>query len=241
MTATRLRIAAIVLGALLVYACGAAAPQSYAQSRTAAQIVDDASTALRSVTSAHVTIASTYQGAPGQFEGNIQSGNVDGSMTIGPNTMKMIVVGGTLYLYGPDLLAFTHVTDPTVSSRVGQQWIAMPIGLIVDPQSLQAFGDVGGRAACVKSGTGYTKKGTTTIRGASVVEVDDSAGTKVFVKTAAPHYPLRIAYAGSDQQCSGSSQGQPGTIDLSQIGAHYEITVPPNATDLASTGLSPGG
>lgn len=224
---------------MLALACGPAPAPTYAQGRSAAQIVGDGSNALRSVGSAHVTIQSTFQGSAGEFDADIEDQNIKGTMTIGANKMNMIVYAGKFYIYGPDLLSFAHVTDPAVKANVSEKWIVVPSGLIMDQQSLQALGDFSGMADCVKSGAGFTKKGTSTIDGHPVVEVQNAAGDRNFVETAAPHYPIRIVYVASDQSCSSAGLAG-GTIDLTQIGAHFEINAPPDSTDLASVGLSPG-
>jgi hypothetical protein len=225
----------------LAFACGTTPPASYADSRSASQIITDASSALKSVHSAHVTSQSNYQGSAAKFDGDVEDQKFNGTVTIGSNTMKMIVNSGKLYLYGPDLIAFAHITDATAAARVGDKWILMPNGLIVDQQTLQTFGDFSGMADCVKSGAGFSKTGTATVGGVAAVEIHSAAGSQIFVQTSAPHYPIRVVYTSGDKSCSDPSQAQNGTIELSRLGDHFGITTPPNATDLASVGLGAPG
>ncbi len=234
------RLFAVVLVAItFTLACGTAAAASYDQSRTGPQIVGDASSALRSIHSAHVAIQGNYQGSASEFDGDIENQNISGTITLGTaGKLRMMVVAGKFYLYGPDLIAFSHVTDSSISAKVGEKWIVMPDGLIADQKSLEAFGDFSGMADCIKSGVGYTKKGTSTISGRSVVEVQDAAGSQVFVQISAPHYPIRFVVDTSE--CSAGGQSLGGTFDLTRIGDHFGIAPPANSTDLASVGLSAG-
>src|SRR5260370_6189523 len=239
MIAVRL-FAVVLVGSTFTRACGTAAAASYDQSRTGPQIVGDASSALRSIHSAHVAIQGNYQGSASEFDGDIENQNISGTITVGSGgKSRMVVVAGKFYLYGPDLIAFSHVTDSSISAKVGETWIVMPDGLIADQKSLEAFGDFSGMADCIKSGVGYTKKGTSTISGRSVVEVQDAAGSQVFVQISAPHYPIRLVVDTSE--CSAGGQSLGGTFDLTRIGDHFGIAPPANSTDLASVGLSAGG
>ncbi len=232
-------VAAGWVAIVFTVACGGTPALSYDQSRTGAQIIDDGSNALRSLHSAHVTIQSTYQGSASVFEADIENQNIKGTITLGTaGKLNMIVDAGNLYIYGPDLLAFSHVTDQTVIAKVGEKWIIMPPGLIVDQQGLEALSNFSGMADCMKSGSAYTKKGTSIIAGQSVVEVQDTAGSQVFVQLSGPHYPIQVVIVPSE--CSAAGQPQAGTFDLTRIGDHFGITPPANSTDLASVGLSTG-
>jgi hypothetical protein len=236
---TRNRAAAGLVAIVFTFACGAAPAASYDQSRSGSQIIDDASTALTSLHSAHVTIQSRYQGSASEFDADIENQNFSGTITLGTaGKLRMIVDAGNFYLYGPDLLAFSHVADQTVTAKVGEKWIIMPPGLIVDQRGLKAFSNFSSMADCIKSGSAYTKKGTSTIAGQSVVEVQDTAGSQIFVQLSAPHNPIHLVIVSSE--CSAGGQPQAGTIDLTRIGDHFGITPPANSTDLASVGLSTG-
>src|SRR5258708_10582509 len=169
----------------------------------------------------------------------IENQNMSGPITLGTGgEMRMMVVAGKFYLYGPDLIAFSHVTDSSISAKVGEKWIVMPDGLIADQKSLEAFGDFSGMADCIKSGVGYTKKGTSTISGRSVVEVQDAAGSQVFVALSAPHYPT--PFVACTSECSAGRQGPGGTVDLTRMGDHFGIAPPASSPYLASVGLSAG-
>ncbi len=232
-------IATAMVAIVFTFACGAAPAATYDKSRSGSQIIDDGAKALTSIHSAHVTIQSTYQGSASEFGADIENQNFSGTITLGTaGKLRMIVAAGNFYLYGPDLLAFSHVSDQTVTAKVGEKWIMMPPGLIVDQQGLEAFSNFSAMADCIKSGGAYTKKGTSTIAGQPVVEVQDAAGSQVFVQLSAPHYPIHLVISPSE--CSAGGQPQAGTIDLTQIGDHFGITPPANSTDLASVGLSTG-
>src|SRR5258708_15715253 len=148
------RLFAVVLVAItFTLACGTAAAASYDQSRTGPQIVGDASSALRSIHSAHVAIQGNYQGSASEFDGDIENQNISGTITLGTaGKLRMMVVAGKFYLYGPDLIAFSHVTDSSISAKVGEKWIVMPDGLIADQKSLEAFCDFIGIADRHESG-----------------------------------------------------------------------------------------
>src|SRR5260370_16269148 len=92
------RLFAVVLVAItFTLACGTAAAASYDQSRTGPQIVGDASSALRSIHSAHVAIQGNYQGSASAFDGDIENQNISGTITLGTAAKPtMMVAAGTL-------------------------------------------------------------------------------------------------------------------------------------------------
>jgi len=228
----------VLVAAPLMFACGTTQAAGYAESHSASEIISDGSGALKSAHSAHVAIQGTYQGSAATFEADVEDRNASGSITFGSTTLKLIIYSGKLYLYGPDLIVLARTADAALTAKVGDKWVLMPDGVVVDQRGLQAFGDFSGMADCIKSGTGFSKKGTATIRGVSAVEIQSAAGSQIFVQTSAPHYPIRIAYTAGDKACSDPGQPLSGTIDLTRIGAHFGITAPPNSTDFASLGLT---
>jgi hypothetical protein len=239
---------------LIVSACGGSAAASYDQSRSAQQIASDASAALKSAHSGHVVIQSTTQGSPVAADLDVENQNFSGKLSLGTGSFKMILVSGKAYIYGPDLVSFAHITDSNIaaalSARVGNKWVLLPGDSAANQQSLGVFSDFSGFADCVNSGKGLTKKGTSTIGVDSVVEVDDSAGGKIFVLTSSPHYPRRFVWAAG-AKCLGTGSGgsggtsttptEPGTMEFTKMGAHFGITAPSDTVDLASIGLGPTG
>src|SRR5258708_10911484 len=102
------RLFAVVLVAItFTLACGTAAAASYDQRRTGPQIVGDASSALRSIHSAHVAIQGNYQGSASEFDGDIENQNISGTITLRTaGKLSMMVVAGQLFLQGADLVDF---------------------------------------------------------------------------------------------------------------------------------------
>ena len=249
--ATRSGLIAALL--LIVSACGGTAAASYDQSRSAEQITSDASAALKSAHSGHVVIQSTTQGSAVAADIDVENQNFSGKVTVGTGSFKMMLVSGKAYIYGPDLVNFAHISDPNIAAaltaKIGSKWVLLPGDSTANQQSLSVFTDFTAFADCLTAGKGLTKKGTTTISGDSVVEVDDSAGSKTFVLTASPHYPRRFAWTAGEQCAASAASGssgsgtatEPGSLEFTKMGAHFGITAPTDTVDLASIGLGPTG
>jgi hypothetical protein len=197
-----------VVATAFTFACGTTQPAGYVDSKGAFQIASDASSALKSVRSAHVAVQSTFQGSPAKFDGDVEDQNMSATLTFGPGSLKLIIFGGKLYIYGPDILALSHITDATITAKVGDKWIFIPSGVIADQKSFQDLADLTSIADCIKSGTGFSKKGTATTNGVTTVEIDSPGGSQLFVQTSAPHYPVRMVFTAGDKLCSSAGQSE---------------------------------
>jgi hypothetical protein len=232
--------------AFLVMACGPIGAAAYDQATSASQILKDASDALKSVTSAHVKVTSSYQGSTLGVDADVEvPGNLRGKITVAGGTFGMIVVGGKVYINGTDLVGLMHISDPVIAAqitaKVGNKWVLLSSGFSISSKTTTPFTDFSGMAACMNSNGNLTKKGLNNVGSDSVVEVDDAAGTKIFVRVASPHYPLRMQLAAGTA-CMGTTSGSAAsTVDLSSFNTHFGITAPKDVVDLSALGLGMSG
>src|SRR5258708_7310406 len=124
-------VAGVLVAITFFLACGTASAAGYDRSHTGPQIVGDASSALRSIHSAHVAIQGNYQGSASEFDGDIENQNISGTITLGTaGKLRMMVLAGQISLHGPLLLAFFAVAHSSLRAEVGGKGIGMPDGPI---------------------------------------------------------------------------------------------------------------
>jgi len=228
----------------LAAACGgSAAAQSYDQSHTATQIANDSASSVKSVKSEHVKFDGTTTSGQIGFEADVSGQDFNGTITMSGQSLKVIAVGGKVYVYGPDILTVAPISDPTLAARVkalvGTNWVVLPNSSTVTGD-LSSVLDMSSISTCITSLTGLKKKGTSTIEGDAVVEVDDSSGGQLFVLIASPHYPRRFVLTTNTCPGSGSTSSGSGTFDLTKVNATFTISAPTNVVDLTSLGISGG-
>src|SRR5258708_8335450 len=104
--------AGVLVAITFSLACGTASAAGYDRSHTGPQIVGDASSALRSIHSAHVAIQGNYQGSASEFDGDIENQNISGTITLGTaGKLRMMVVAGKFFLFCSHSVVFLHLTD----------------------------------------------------------------------------------------------------------------------------------
>jgi hypothetical protein len=241
----RLPIRAAPILCLLAFACGGPTVlASYEQSHSATQITSDASKSLKSVHSAHLTFQGTSAGSSVSADIDAEDKNFNGKISIQGGSFRMIVADSKVYINGPDLVAFMKITDPAVAAQVnaliGTKWVLLPSSLGVDASTMGSLSDFSGMADCITSDSKVTKKGTSTIGGDAVVEVDAASGLKVFVQIASPHYPRRIEFPAGSSSCNtagSTTASDSGSIEFSKFGSHFGIKAPADFTDLTKLGL----
>ena len=245
MTALRGALAGLTVSVLTVACANPAAPaKPYDQTHSASQIASDAGKSLKSVKAAHVkfTGSSTSSGQVG-VDADVQGQDINGTLSVGGQSLKVVSVGGKVYVYGPDLLNVVPISDPAtaanVKALVGTNWVVIPNSSSVTGNLSSAF-DFSSIGDCITGMTGLKKNGTSKIDGDQVVELDDSSGSQIFVLTAAPHYPRRLILSSATTCSSASSGSGSGTLDLTRVGQHFAITAPTNTVDLSSLGVLGG-
>jgi len=215
-------------------ACGLGASADYSQTHTAQQIVSDASKSTGAATSFHVTIDATTKDGQATADIDVEGSNVSGKIVGQGMGVRIIHVDSQTFVYGADLAAILESSNPPaaaiVKAKASDKWVLMPADFW-SSTGIDAITKLGKIADCLKTEQGLTKKGTSTISGQQVVEVDDQLASSLFVSTAAPHYFLRLALTGVDT-CITDSSVTKETIDLSKVGQKLNIAVPTGYVDL---------
>jgi hypothetical protein len=218
----------------LTTACGLGASADYSQTHTAQQIVSDASKSTGAATSFHVTIDATTKDGQATADIDVEGSNVSGKIVGQGMGVRIIHVDSQTFVYGADLAAILESSNPQaaaiVKAKASDKWVLMPADFW-SSTGIDAITKLGKIADCLKTEQGLTKKGTSTISGQQVVEVDDQLASSLFVSTAAPHYFLRLALTGVDT-CITDSSVTKETIDLSKVGQKLNIAVPTGYVDL---------
>jgi hypothetical protein len=219
-----------------VAACGVGPAASYDQSHTAQQIVSDASASTGKVTSFHVTMDVTTKDGPANADLDVEGPNIGGKVAAQGAAVRIIHVNDKTFVYGSDLAASLAATNPqaaaTVTAKAADKWVLMP------PEfwSSSSLGDIINLpqlATCLKTEAGLTKKGTSTMSGQQVVEVDNQLAGRMFVQTAAPHYYVRVALQGVDTCISDTSVTQE-TMNFTKLGQKLNVTAPSDYVDLST-------
>lgn len=238
-----MRARGVVLLALAVLSgagCGTAGPVGYEQGHSAVEILRDADSATGSTRSFHLHIDETAPTGPATAEMDVESSNVDGKITSNEITARIAHVGDQTFIYGGDLVAILETANPQEAAAVkaiaSEKWVLVPSEIW--SSSFSDLVDVQKMSACLTSAPGVVKKGTSLISGQRVVEIDDQAGSKIYVQTAAPHHFVRLVFTDSEP-CATDPTAKGQTIELSKFDSKFGIAVPAGYVDL--TTLAPGG
>jgi len=229
-----------VVALVVIAACGSAAA-SYQDGHSAQQIMSDASKSTGSASSFHMTIDETTQDGPQHADLDVNGSNVSGKLIASGMTVRLTHVSGQTFIFGADLAAMlTAIKQPqaaaVVKARASDKWVLMPADFW--SSSFSDLVDIQKLTTCLKNAAGLKKKGTSTISGQQVIEVDDQLASQIFVQTAAPHYLARVVFEGVDT-CVTDTTASSETIDLTNVGKSVTITAPTGYVDLAT--LAAGG
>jgi len=215
--------AGLAASALLLAACGSGNGEDGKQAQ---QIVNDAKAALRSATSFHVAGSVKSDNSTTtvdiRVDGSKSAGHVDQDGT----AFDFVETGSSLYLRGKDFLASL---SQDVADAVGGKWLktstddstfsdtTSSIDSLTKPSDLaDSLGSKGGP---------YSKTGTGSVDGESVVFVKGPEGTMA-VATSGKPYPVRL---------DGGSKGR---MDVTEYGASFGISVPGDAVDASAVSSS---
>ena len=228
----------VVSAALAATACG-----SSESDKTPAQILQDASAAVQSVHTYHLSGSGTSSGGQTTFDLRIAPNGLAGSLSTGPTKADMAYVNGRLYLRGKQF--FEQFGGPAAAEFVDDNWVKLPSSSSSSfTSAFTGFADTKKLGNCLTSGTSglsFTKS-TATVNGQSVVVLHSSALT-INVATSGPAYPVQVTESGSapsfDNCISGSTSSSTsggGTVNLDSWGSSISVTPPPNALDLSGIG-----
>jgi len=218
----------------LTAACGPFGSADYSQTHSAKQIVSDASKSTGAATSFHILIDATTKDGQANADVDVHGADVSGKIVGAGVTIRIIHVGGQTFVYGSDLAAILEVSDKQaaaiVKEKASDKWVLMPSEFWTST-GIDAITHLGKITDCFKTEQGLNKKGTSTISGHQVVEVDDQLASSFFVATAAPHYFVRLKLTGVDT-CITDASITDETIDLSKVGEKLNIAAPTGYVDL---------
>jgi hypothetical protein len=218
----------------LVSACGGgSAPQTYDQSHSASQIVSDADASVASAQSFHVTIDEKADSGPLTAEIDTEASDAQGTVKSDTVSVHLIHASRQTFIYGADLETLVEPTNPTLAATVARdaadKWVLVPSDIW--DSSFGKLLDIKKMTGCLKAAISVGKKGTSIVSGERVVEVDNQAGSKVYVQTAAPHHLVRAVIADGDT-CATDSTAKGQTIELSRYGSNFEIGAPADYVEL---------
>lgn len=216
--------------------------------KSPSQILQDASTAIKAVSTYHLTGSGQSGGSKVSFDLHIGGPRAaSGSITMAGVTAQVIVVNGDAYLKGKDFLQ--QVAGSQAATLFDDNWVKVPGSGASDlTQSFSGLADTKKLSGCLVNGfNGVTlNKSTATVNGQPAVVLQASALTLNFASSG-PTYLLQVKSTGStpsfDACMSGSSSsssgstpitGSGGTISFDSWGSSITITPPPNPIDLSA-------
>jgi hypothetical protein len=219
----------------LVSACGVgSAPKTYDQSHSASEIVSDADASVAGAQSFHVTIDENAESGPLAAEVDTEASDSQGTVKTATVSVRLIHASGKTFIYGADVEKLVEPTNPklaaTIARDAADKWILVPSDIW--DSSFGKLLDIKNMTRCLKAANSVGKRGTSMVSGERVVEVDDQAGSKVYIQTAAPHHLVRAVIADGDT-CTTDSTAKGQTIELSRYGSKFEIRGPADYVELA--------
>jgi hypothetical protein len=223
----RLGSAAVsALVALALAACGSSGGGSTngVASKSPDQIVSDATNAVASVNSVHVSgkVLSGRQNVT--LDLNLVNGKGGkGSMSQNGLGFKIVAVGPEVYINGSSAF-WTKFAGSAAEQLLSGKWLKAPAtGQL---SSLATLTDVSKLFNQLLSSHGKLAKGkTTTAQGQQVVAVNDTTnGGTLYVATTGKAYPVEISKTGS----------QGGQLVFDRFDQPVSLTPPANAIDMSS-------
>lgn len=214
----------LAASAFLLAACGSGNGEDGKQAQ---QIVNDAKAAVRAATSFHVAGSVKTDSSTTSVDVKVDGSKSAGHVSQDGTAFDFVEIGSTLYLRGKDFLASAKSQD--VADTVGDKWLKTStddsdfsnatsgIDSLTKPSAIaDSLGSKGGP---------YSKTGTGSVDGQSVVFVKGPDGTMA-VATSGKPYPVRL------------DGGSHGSIDMTQYGASFGISAPGGAVDVSSVASS---
>jgi hypothetical protein len=257
------RVALVVALASLFAACGGGGSNSTAatptpslngeQTKSPAQILSDARTALTAVGSLSIDAAYTDSRGNISFRIDIDLAGKRAHMvgTEGGGQFEVLVVGGKVYLVA-DAAFYAATNQASLGDLVAGQWVIPPqsSGLVT---GLLALVDRTNAADCILGQThgALTLGGTGQAQGtivATIVDAGDVAGSApqtISVSLVGTPYPLQVKQSGAPQKtasgkapsCSlANSTTTSGQATLHNFGISVVATPPANPIDLTLLG-----
>jgi hypothetical protein len=188
------------------------------ESRTPAQLLEQARAAFLAATSVHVT-GTAVRGADAYVVDARLRGADGGTATVKTSgeTVRVVRVGNDAYV-GGDLAFWRSVTGDETKAR---QMVGTSLRTSVGQPGFAAFvaftEPATYAAALPDPARPATLATTTTIRGESVIGVRDQTGSTLYVARTGPAHPLRL---------DGLTNGQVVFLDMADYGAPVPLPAP---------------
>jgi hypothetical protein len=203
-------LSALAVSSLLVAACGSSGEDG----KSADQIVADAKAALKSATSFHLVgnVTDSSGGGTVKFDMKVDDKNT------ASGHMEQGGVG-----FGKDLFA---KFSAAAADAIGDQWVTVTGNASLESaaSSVTGLSDASALADSLGSSGGpYSKSGTKTVNGQSVVAVNSKDGEMDVADSGTP-YPVHF------------DGGSKGTMDITEYGSHFGIKAPSGALDVSALG-----
>jgi hypothetical protein len=188
------------------------------EKKSAADVLQDAATALNGAKSAHVVLTSP-NGDHGAVR--IQGGSSTGTLTQAGAHAEITIIGNDNYVKADRAGLKTIGAPPAVQQHDAGRWLK------VSAHDVTGFS----LASLASQLTSYNgplepKVRQATLNGRKVVVVTWRNGGKLYVANTGPAYPLRWDFKGPN----------PSRANLSEFGAPFHITAPSNPIDLTNAG-----
>jgi hypothetical protein len=245
------RVILIAVLAATLAGCGGSSSSSGEGSKSAAQIVSDAATALGKVKSFHVDGTEDAKVGRMTISGDVAlPGRIHLVVTLGPARVEVLTVAGAIYLRGDAL--FWRGVAGRLSALLADKWVKAPPSAASSFGSILVLADPSKVGRClVESHLGALEKaGTATEAGKPVVVVKNkgdapgSAPGRLYVAARGEPLPLRATQTGpqkpggkpdttcNETQNDVTGSGTASDIRLSGYDRAVSIAAPPKALDL---------
>lgn len=186
------------------------------EKKSAAEVLQDAATALNGAKSVHVVVTSTNGD---HADVRIQGGSSTGTLTQPGGHVELTIIGNDSYVKADQAGLKAIGAPPAVQQQDAGRWLKTPthdvtgFSLASLASQLTSF-----------SGPLESKVRQATLNGRKVVVVSWQNGSKLSVANTGPAYPLRWDVKGPN----------PGRSDFSEYGASFHITAPSNPIDITN-------
>jgi hypothetical protein len=214
------------LAAIALAACGSSSSGGSSNgvaSKSPDQIVSDATSAVASVNSVHVSGKVLSGGQNVTLNLNLVNGKGGkGSMSQNGLGFQIVAVGSEVYIDGSSAF-WTKFAGSAAAQLLSGKWLKAPAtGQL---SSLATLTDVSKLFNQLLSSHGKLAKGkTATVQGQKVVAVNDTTnGGTLYVATIGKTYPIEISKTGSDG----------GQLVFDRFNQPVSLTAPANAIDIS--------
>jgi hypothetical protein len=220
-----------LLAALVLGACGSSSSSSSGgsssdngvASKSPAEIVSAAQSAVAGVNSVHVSGSVTSSGSPISLDLNLVNGKGGrGSMSVNGLSFQIVALTQEIYINAPSSF-WKHFGGNAAAQLLSGKWLKAPAnGQFASFASLTNLNQLFSKL--LSSHGTLSNGGTTTVNGQKVVAVKDSSqGGTLYVAATGKPYPVRVIKSGSDG----------GRVDFDKFNQSVSLSPPANAIDIS--------